>query len=97
MKATDTPVIHPLRKWRRDRGITLLEASGLTGVHASALSRIERRQINPRPMTKVAIARALGAPVGRLFPAPGADPLAPRPRRKPGRPASSRPADPQTP
>jgi transcriptional regulator with XRE-family HTH domain len=80
--------IHPLRQWRKDNDITLIEASGLTGVHASALSRIERSEINPRPRTKVAIARALGAPVARLFPPP--DRQARRVGRKPGRPATVR-------
>lgn len=76
--------IHPLRQWRKDNDVTLLEASGLTGLHASVLSRIERREINPRPKTKVAISRALGASVARLFPPP--DPEARRVGRKPGRP-----------
>lgn len=85
--------IHPLRQWRADNDITLLEAAALTGVHASVLSRIERGEINPRPQTKVAISRALGAPLARLFPPP--DPEGPRPRRvgvKPGRPPAVRAA-----
>lgn len=57
-----------LREWRSSRGWTLDEVAGLTGVHLSYLSRIERGEREPPPHTKIQIARGLGAGVSELFP-----------------------------
>jgi transcriptional regulator with XRE-family HTH domain len=56
-----------LRDWREGKGLTLVEVSDLTGVSASLLSRAERGQHTFPPMTRVTIARALGARVSDLF------------------------------
>lgn len=56
-----------LRKWRVDKGLTLQELADLTGLSVSGLSRLERGQRQPRPLTRVRIARRLGVPVGELF------------------------------
>jgi transcriptional regulator with XRE-family HTH domain len=58
-----------LRRWRENRGWTLDEAAGLTGLSKSYLSRIELGERLPPPATKILIARRLGAGVARLFPA----------------------------
>lgn len=60
--------MHPLRKWRADHGVSLIEVGGLARLSPSTVSRIERGQIRPRPQTKLRIARALGCRVGDLFP-----------------------------
>lgn len=73
---------HPLRRWRAQNGVTLVEVAGLSGIHASVISRIERGEIRPRPITKIRISRALGCPIGDIFP-----PDPPRPRRA-GRPTT---------
>ena len=62
-------VASALRRWREQRGWTLTELSGLTGLTVSYLSLIERGLRNPPPQVKVHIARASGAKVGELFPA----------------------------
>lgn len=62
-----------LREWRRNRGLTLDDVSALSGYSASLLSRVERNQRNLPPMSRVALARALGAPLRDLFDAPAHD------------------------
>lgn len=57
-----------LRAWRLERGFSLSDLSGLTGLSVSLLSRVERRRRQLRPETKVLVARRLGASVGALFP-----------------------------
>jgi transcriptional regulator with XRE-family HTH domain len=57
-----------LRAWREDRGWTLDEVSGLTGVSVSYLSLAERGQREVAPATRVQIARGVGARVADLFP-----------------------------
>lgn len=81
--------MHPLRQWRTQNGLTLAEVAGLSGIHISAISRIERGIIKPRVRTKLRIARALGARVDALFP-PG-DSHPGRSRRGRGRPAEATP------
>lgn len=56
-----------LRLWRVDKGLSLQELSDLTGVSVSGLSRLERGERQPRPLTRVRIARRLGVTVGELF------------------------------
>lgn len=65
--------LHPLRRYRIEQGYTLEDTQGLTGYAPSVISRIERWEINPRPATKVKIARRLGEPVGKLFPVEDVD------------------------
>lgn len=57
----------PLRTWRLQHGLTLQEVSDLCGISASMISRVERGQKRLSPMTKVRLARALGARVSELF------------------------------
>ncbi len=56
-----------LRLWRAQHGLTLDEVSGLTGLSPAMLSRAERGQRQFAPLTKVHIARCLGASVADLF------------------------------
>ena len=56
-----------LRQWRVDNGLSLRELSDLTGLSVSGLSRLERGKRQPRPLTRVKIARRLGVTVGELF------------------------------
>jgi transcriptional regulator with XRE-family HTH domain len=60
-----------LRAWRKRRGWTLDEVSGLTGISAAHLSYMERGLREPAPAIKVQIARAVGEKVGELFPVSG--------------------------
>ncbi|MFE5572057.1 helix-turn-helix domain-containing protein [Amycolatopsis japonica] len=56
-----------LRKWRTDRGWTLDEVAGLTGISESMLSRVENGKKALAPATRVQVARRLGAKVADLF------------------------------
>ncbi len=55
-----------LREIRKARGLTLEAVGYLAGVDAATVSRIENRQVQPKPETVVAIARALGVSVNRV-------------------------------
>lgn len=57
-----------LREWRRQRGWSLTDISGLTGFSVSYLSLVERGFREPPPEAKVTIARRLGARVADVFP-----------------------------
>ena len=56
-----------LREWRVRRRLTLREISDLTGISPPMLSLAERGERRLAPLTKVAIARRLGAPLRELF------------------------------
>lgn len=56
-----------LRLWRMRHGLTIREVAGLTGLSTSMLSLAERGERNLAPMTKVRVARCLGADVADLF------------------------------
>lgn len=56
-----------LRQWRLDKGLSLEEVYGLSGISPAMLSRVERGQRELAPLTKVKLARALGVPVRELF------------------------------
>lgn len=56
-----------LRLWRADNGLSLDEMSGLTGLSPSMLSLAERGLRQLAPMTRVRVARRLGARVADLF------------------------------
>ena len=60
--------IHPLRRLRHTRWITLKQLWKLTGVHYSLLSLIERGLQEPTPRQQIRIERALGCEPGTLFP-----------------------------
>ena len=59
--------LHPLRRLRHTRWVTLRQLHGLTGVHYSALSLIERYLLIPSRSQRVRIARALGVEPTDLF------------------------------
>jgi len=61
----DTP--SRLRLWRIGAGLTLEDLSGLTGLSEAYLSRVERGHRKLKPLDRVRVARAVGAPVGALF------------------------------
>ena len=57
----------PLRAWRLAHGLSLQEVSDLCGISPSMLSRVERGQTQLSPLTKVKVARRLGARIRDLF------------------------------
>ena len=57
-----------LREWRTTRGLTLQVTADLTGYDRSTVSRLERGQVNLRPLAKVDFARRLGARLAEIFP-----------------------------
>jgi len=56
-----------LRALRHDRLLTQRELATRAGVQHSAVSQYERG-LQPSPRARVLIARALGAPVSKLWP-----------------------------
>lgn len=60
-------ISNPLRLWRAQHGLTLEEVAGLTGLSTAMLSRAERGERQFAPLTKVHVARCLGASVSELF------------------------------
>lgn len=56
-----------LRRWRMENGITLQEAADLCDLSEAMLSLVERGKRNLAPLTKVRVARCLGARVSELF------------------------------
>lgn len=56
-----------MRLWRAQNGLTIDEVAGLTGLSKAYISRIERGERCPTPLTRVAIARRLGCGVADLF------------------------------
>lgn len=65
---SDLTEVHPLRKVRYDRGITLIDLKRLTHVQCSTLSMIERGLKQPTAAQQARISRVLGIPVIDLFP-----------------------------
>lgn len=55
------------RLWRTEQGLSLDEAADLSGVSKSMLSRVERGERDLAPLTKVKVARRLGARISDLF------------------------------
>jgi transcriptional regulator with XRE-family HTH domain len=56
-----------LRLWRVESGLTQDEVADLSGLSKAYISRIERGERMPRPLTRVKIARRLGVQVADLF------------------------------
>jgi len=56
-----------LRAWRIQNDLTLEEVGALTGVSIAMLSKAERGLRNLAPLTRVRMARRLGAPLRDLF------------------------------
>ena len=56
-----------LRELRKQRGMTLAEASALAGMPVSTLSKIENNRMSVSYDKMVRIARALGVDIGQLF------------------------------
>lgn len=54
-------------KWRAQSGWSLREVSGISGLSAGFLSRIERGLQEPSPAVKVTLSRTLHVPVADLF------------------------------
>lgn len=61
-----------LRELRAERGWSLDELAGASGVSRSMLSQIERKQANPTLAVTFRIAHAFGMSLGELVEAPGA-------------------------
>jgi transcriptional regulator with XRE-family HTH domain len=64
---TKAELLHPLRRWRMQNGVTEEEAGDLTGLSPSMISRVERGERQLAPLTKVRVARCLGVPIRELF------------------------------
>jgi transcriptional regulator with XRE-family HTH domain len=64
-----------LHKIRKSRGLTLQEASQLTGVSASAFSKIERNDLSPTISTMQRIATGLGVELVTLLTEQGSEPV----------------------
>lgn len=62
-----TPRATKLRAWRLARGLSQIEAADLTGMTQAAWSRLESGARGAPPLTRVRIARQLGARVADLF------------------------------
>lgn len=71
----DTSVGARLRGIRKSRRLTLQEASELTGVSASAFSKIERGDLSPTISTMQRIATGLGVELVTLLAEQGAEPV----------------------
>ena len=67
MPRTSEHTSHPLRTWRSERGYSLADLAGLSGISRSMLSRVERGQRRLSPAKRVALARSVGASVDTLF------------------------------
>jgi transcriptional regulator with XRE-family HTH domain len=63
-----------LRNWREVRGLTLVELSGVTGISASTLSRLESGKRAPNLELVVPVARALGLELDDVVPREAIDP-----------------------
>ena len=59
--------IHPLRRLRHIRWITLMQLHRLTRVHYSTLSKIEQGRLKPTAAHRLKISRALGVDAVDLF------------------------------
>lgn len=75
-----------LRSLRQQRGVTLTQLSGATGISVSTLSRLESGQRRPTLELLLLVARAHQVPLDRLVdPSETADPrIAPRPIKRKG-------------
>jgi transcriptional regulator with XRE-family HTH domain len=62
-------VANRLLEWCDEHAATVTDLADLTGYSVSYLSLIARGKREPTPLTKLAIARALGERVRELFPA----------------------------
>jgi hypothetical protein len=56
-------------EWLGEHDVTITDVSGLSGYSVAYLSLISRGKRTPPPRVKIAIARAVQARVGDLFPA----------------------------
>jgi transcriptional regulator with XRE-family HTH domain len=55
-------------KWVREaRGLSLADLAKLTGLHRTAIARLERKGYDPKASTVALIAKALDLPVCELF------------------------------
>jgi mannose-6-phosphate isomerase-like protein (cupin superfamily)/DNA-binding XRE family transcriptional regulator len=75
MPVVDASVGSRLRRIRKNRRLTLQEASDLTGVSASAFSKIERNDLSPTISTMQRIATGLGVELVTLLTEQGAEPV----------------------
>jgi DNA-binding XRE family transcriptional regulator/mannose-6-phosphate isomerase-like protein (cupin superfamily) len=66
-EAVLTSIGETLRAVRDQRGLTLEEASALSGVSKSHLSRLESSERQPSVSSLLALSAAFGVPVGALF------------------------------
>ena len=62
-----TPIGDCLRAMREEHGLTLEQASELSGISTSHLSRLESSERQPSVASLLALANAFGVPVGALF------------------------------
>jgi len=71
--------VESIKRVRKARAVSLTEAAKRSGLHREAIARAERVGTDVRASTLVALAKALGVPVCKLF---GKDGGHERPRTK---------------
>jgi transcriptional regulator with XRE-family HTH domain len=59
--------MHPLRRIRVRRGLTIKDLQERTGVNRGTISRAERRERTPLPLTLQRLADALGVEIEELM------------------------------
>ena len=59
--------MHPLRRIRVRRGLTIKDLQERTGVNRGTISRAERRERTPLPLTLQRLADALGVDIEELM------------------------------
>jgi transcriptional regulator with XRE-family HTH domain len=58
--------MHPVRRYRAKRALTIKDLENRTGVAAGTITRIELRQRTPRPITLHRLAEGLGVDIEDL-------------------------------
>lgn len=63
--------MNKLKEIRKERGLSQLKLSFLTGIQPSDISRIENGRLRPFPSWRERLAKVLGETEAELFPAVG--------------------------
>lgn len=61
------PTVEGIKKARQKAGLSLTELAEVTGLHRTAVARIEREGQDVKASTVALVAKALGVPVCELF------------------------------
>src|SRR3954469_6458968 len=66
-EALDGPTAHPLKPWRGERGWSLDELAGRSGVSRATLSRLENAEVSPTASVLGRLCAAFGLTLSRLM------------------------------